>query len=233
MPVTQGPATHGMPPVSFANSDAELRTGTASASNPYPADPPSSHSVWLSALADAGDFTASWSFRLWTRLTDFDPVLGGGGDIISGQYSVVAYAQKTAISYGDAGDLIGWTVDVQKLRWLPRFYVGTGYLKLWWQEQKWKQNGSGGMLTFISSTDQSWTWTPTGTAPFCMPGDFNVGDESTWPVASAPIDFLPDEPEDPDAGFTNTTLTLVTAQRWSFLPDYTPPSDGSANGFPA
>lgn len=76
--------------------------------------------------------------------------------------------------------------------------------------------------TGVDEIEYSFEWEPPSVDGFCVPADFDDSDQETWPRTPDYTTGYPPGGED-----------AYLASRWSCHPTYEPPSDGSANGFPA
>lgn len=106
---------------------------------------------------------------------------------------------------------------IKRSKWrLAHHPTGTCYLKVWLQRRYTPSEGDE-VITPLSP----YTWEGSGNPCFAEP-DKSAYDEENI------IHGSPAEESEPEENGT-TTIEIF---KWSCLPDYTPPDDGSANGFP-
>lgn len=137
----------------------------------------------------------------------------------------------------------GATVKRAQIKW--RFYTSTCYLKISWDEVITSTRGGDGdgdssysYHTEISRTPIEWTWEGLSEGGICLPLDFVYEDQDTWPETLV-YDLIDAEPPaPPDPGYPplfqeyESYRTRFENVRFSFVDGYTPPDDGTANGFP-
>ena len=127
-----------------------------------------------------------------------------------------------------------FTSEIERSQFKWAVVTPSCYFKVWFDkvERNIYAFSPANTGTEISRTSGSYTWTPISVGGICLPADFNFSDGLTWPASGV---FGPEEPNEPPTpvpyGVVSRFVNLEKV-RWSFLPSYTPPEDGSANGFP-
>ena len=125
------------------------------------------------------------------------------------------------------------------------FYTATCYFEAWWDEvsvmSNWTINPATGEQTNAPDTvtvNKQFLWTPVSNGGVCLPAGFTPGDSINWNM-SDPYQLICPQPNapstaDPESwnGF-NQAGTSIANFRFSVVQGYTPPVDGSANGYPA
>jgi hypothetical protein len=103
--------------------------------------------------------------------------------------------------------------------WTLRHHpTATCYLAVWFDQKFIDDVTSGETVTPITDP---YIWTPSE-SPLCLIDPTKPPDHADNMVISDPITFTP----------TPYGTNSLIIRKWSCLPDYTPPDDGSANGFP-
>ncbi|MGB8356326.1 MAG: hypothetical protein WCD79_20675 [Chthoniobacteraceae bacterium] len=129
------------------------------------------------------------------------------------------------------------------------------YLKIYWTEETWQQVNSA-TPTLTSTEDKNYEWTGSDLGGgMCISSNGEFPDYPFTPTNGDPPSPLQLNPradyvqgpaipytypacDDPAVPPDNTTTNTTVAYRqiskfsYSFLPDYIPPDDGSANGYP-
>ncbi len=143
-----------------------------------------------------------------------------------GQYPAAFYAYNWHVANEFVGDGF-WNKG--KLTFAIRFKpVASCSFRIWWDENEYDIGGSLGGEPVptgspVASTAQEWEWTPPSVDGLCIPSGYDPGDLTTWPHTE---DFTINVPA------SASRMIIIENIRWSFAPGYTPPSDGSANGWP-
>jgi hypothetical protein len=106
----------------------------------------------------------------------------------------------------------------RKIKWrLAHDPTGTCYLKVWLQKRFTPEGGGADTITAL--TPYEWT----GTGNPCFAEALLPPDDAANRIASSPTE------EGVPAADGTTTIEIV---KWSCVSGYTPPDDGSANGYP-
>jgi len=130
-----------------------------------------------------------------------------------------------------------WTyyARVQNVRYKWAFYTPTCYFKIWFDRVIYDEDEAE-----VSRAAEDYQWTPVIADGNCLPAGFVSGylNALTWPC-SPHTDIQPPRPPDPPENVPPGEPDEYRARflyfdkiRWSFVDGYTPPEDGSANGFP-
>ena len=143
------------------------------------------------------------------------------GYTYSGFPSQVAFAQGSL----EPGSTYGANISRSKYVWAVS--TATCYFQIWWDEVVAGSNPS--------TTPKNWLYTPESNSGLCLPdpATWDSNDPTTY-SQSPENDVAETQTAAPVSGnpILNNTTTIRNVI-YSFLPGYTPPSDGSANGFPA
>lgn len=110
-------------------------------------------------------------------------------------------------------------------------YSATCFLQVFWDEVTYSTDQFGGSKVEVSRAAKSFTFTLAGVGGVCLPGGFDVNTPATWYASG---DMVVTQPMPDIPPFTEARRLEVDIENfvWSQLDGYTPPSDGSANGFP-
>lgn len=188
--------------------------------------------VWDAVRGDSTNASPSTAFTAALAATPAFDISNFGGEI----------EVENSLTFGGAT----WAAIARKIKYRWRFYSATCYLHIWWDER---------LREFQNGVQISEVFTPkeyeiqiAGIANgLCIP----AGPLETNPPFANPDDSQKDLPSglclgdtflftpvmptvqlSPTAGDVANSIMRVVNVRWSFIPSYTPPTDGSANGFP-
>lgn len=109
-------------------------------------------------------------------------------------------------------------IDLVPVVWRVRHYpTATCYMKVWLEHVFTDDDTFAETVTDITAYE----WSPAET-PFCLLDPTKNWNQPENLIASAPVSFTP------TSGGTNE----LRVKKYSFVSGYTPPDDGSANGYP-
>jgi hypothetical protein len=170
-------------------------------------------SAWSAAVAGLPAWPSNWSQGVPSSL--------GSIGIVGGS--------NTGLS-----DFGHFNAGIRRNKYALAIWAPYPYLQAWWDEYTRYFDGTG---TAPQTVSKNYVWTPPSINGLNLDiTTFNAGDPTTWPL-SPEYDLNETEPAAPtwpviDQNPKTITTTLQNF-RYSFLASYTPPIDGSANGFPA
>ena len=111
-----------------------------------------------------------------------------------------------------------YSLSIRRMKWrISHVRTGTCYLKAWLRTRFVPEGGGDPTLTDLPP----YTWTATGSP--C----FSATDE---PPDSEANMITGEEAEEQEPSLDGTTTVEIV--KWSCIPGYTPPDDGTANGYP-
>lgn len=111
-------------------------------------------------------------------------------------------------------------------------YSATSYLKAYWDEVMYKTDFDGNIISEESRETADYEFTMPSIGGASLPEGFDVGTLNTW-IKSGSTPVTQPNPSNPPDGEDNSLAFYIEKLRYSCLSGYTPPDDGSANGFPA
>ncbi len=195
------------------------------------AEPPTSlHYAWERQIG-LGNHTSS-SATAWTNAVANIPTYTG--TFSDGSFSGTGTPNRNEKQYfGSLSGLRSAIAERQKYKW--RFYTGTCYFKIWWDEVTRHSAGTIGTTpsaTVTATNSLEWEWTPSAVDNLCLPSGFDQTDATTW-SESGVYEILETEPSDPgSSGDVFDRLEIqVENVRFTWVVGYTPASF-SVSGFP-
>lgn len=153
----------------------------------------------------------------------------------------LGYGRKSG--FIDGGSVFHGNAYFGKAKYAWRFYSATCYIKIWWKERTrtwgaFPPDGAPTVETFVDFEEAISIAESSGGLCYPPYNTLITQDGFDYPE-SAEHEMIPVDPTTiitPPGGsilFDFTSQMEAVLTKYSFLPDYTPPDDGSANGFPA
>jgi len=201
----------------------------------------SAAAVWAAYLAQAAIATAA----LPPSLPDpVPPGISDGGTGVIGSEGPPGPVYGFLNDIGGGGGFSLGAIQAKSILYQIQFLSASWYFEAWWDEAAWLWDENVNSLSNpppysspVSTTNRHFLWVPPSVAHGGLPPGVNPSDVSTWfttPVYN-PLDqsTVPTPWAFPGSTFPIGLAYGIANFRYSCVPGYVPPTDGSQNGFAA